>query len=303
MKKIYLLGSLAVLLGLSGCKDNDYNYNYQFTVPTVNILTNVSDGTGVASKVTYDYEINDNSGTTTGTISSSAIVLGGSSYTLKTVTAPYQYNSFTVAFKNVTGSMTGNQTIPVSNGNFTFTTVVNNPLLLGLSISTQLPQQFAICQYKIGDEYTVKTFPEIAFYTGETTTQYPGADGMQENSTKTIFYELSLNLAENKATIYMYNAKFSGMPQEPSKSQINIEGLNVDYSNGMVTVTGENIIPVVVEGNVSTPYENYIFNNIEFKTTSDDLSECQISYTVAGRFSGTFKGSYIYGNRFVASNN
>lgn len=301
MKKVFFYGSLALMLGLTACKDSDTKNEYNFSVPTLNIITNLSDGTGVASNTLYDYELKDVSGTLTGSVSCSGIVLDGTSYTLKTNTASYQTNAYTVVFKNVTGVMTGNQNIPVSNGNFTFTTVFNTPQLLGLTTTLRLPDQVAVCQYNVGDEYTVKTFPQNPFYTGKTVTQYPSGDGMASNESKTIYYQLSLDLENNSADINIYNSKFSGSPMEPVHPLITVKGLDIDFSDGQVTVTGNDIIPEIVEGNVATPYPNYIFNTVEFKTTSVDLTECEFNYTVAGRFQGTFQGSYLYGNSYVTA--
>ena len=303
MKKAFLYCGLSILIGLTACKDNEYTYEFNYSVPTVNILTNNSDGSAVASRCVYSYEAKESNGTTIGSVTSSAIVIDGSSYTLQTSSGPFKNNTYTVAFDNLSGMMTGNRNIPVTDGKFVFTTVFNNPSFFGITTNYNFPQQFAMCQYNIGDEYSVKTFPENSFFTGSTTTEYPGQNGTESNSTNSIYYMLSLNITDNTATMYMFNAKFSGSPMEPAKAQINIEGLSVEYNNGSIIAKGENIIPVIVEGNVETPYENYIFNNIEFKTTTTDLSECEINYTVAGRFRGNFLGSYIYNNKYITDQN
>lgn len=299
MKKIYLLGSLTLLLGVTACNDKENYYEATYHVPTLNILTSTSDGVGVASECTYDYYAKTSGGKNTGNVTAKSIQIEGSSYNLKTSDGSFVTNGFTVSFSNLAGTLSGNKTYPVSDGKFSFTNYINTPKLLGLNVNVDLPEQFAICQYNIGEDYFMNTFPANAFYSGVTTTTYPGANGQESNTTKTIPYQLKLNIGDNTATMYMYNAKFSGVAAEPPKSQINLEGLTVEYLNGVVTVKGENIVPVVVEGTVSTPYENFIFNNIEFKTTTPDMSECEINYTVAGRFTGNFQGSYLFGNKYV----
>lgn len=91
----------------------------------------------------------------------------------------------------------------------------------------------------------------------------------------------------------MYNAKFSDSPNEPTKAAIYVKNLPVVFSSTGMTISGEDVIPEVLDGSTTTPNERYVFNTINFKTTDANLTQCEISYEVAGMYYGNFSGNYI----------
>ena len=298
MKQFYLLCGLALSLGLTSCMgDDDYTQTFSFGVEPINVVTDSEAGTTIASKGTYFFDMKDSSGKLTGSISSTNLILSTSAVGLSVGETEVKSNYWTYLFEKVSGTITGNSTLAMTDGTFMVTSIFNNPQLLELDIDYKAPVRILVAQYKVGEQYTVKTFQTTTFFTGQTTTRFTMGGQLLTNTTKTIPYQLTLDLEKKKANIYIYNARFSGMEQEPPKAQINLNDLDLAFVDGGIVVTGENVIPEVVEGTTTTPYPNYTFGNIEFHTTNNELTECEINYEVIGDYGsyyGNFTGTYLY---------
>lgn len=295
MKKSFLFAGAAFMLILSSCNGNDNVLRQSFTTTPISIITSLTDGSTTVTTGYYRFDVEAYS--QLGTLTASDIILNGSSIGFVTEELPYQSYGYDVIFKNITANATGSSSYEVKNGNFIATPYYYFPGYFGIESPYNPPLAYGIpnvlvASYQLGNDYFVKTFQANTFYKGTTTTSYTFQGNTENFKTEDIAYGLILNLKDNTATLIMYNAKFSNVPQEPVKSQINIEGLDVTFSNSGIVARGTNIIPNVVEGTHSTPYENYIFNTIEFRTTSDDLTKATISYNVAGMYYGTFTGDY-----------
>lgn len=279
---------MLLLLGLSACSDNDSKYSYTYNLNPINIITNVSDGTSYASEGRYSFELTSTPSSNTGVITVSNLLINNSLQSFTTFEQPYKTNLYFANFENVE---TDNAN--VSDANFLLTPYFNYPAYFNIIPTYQSSGDIVLAKYRYGD-YEVKTFQKNTFFVGTTETTYPFQGQNMSASSETIYYQLVIDIAENpqKATLIMYNAKFSGVEQEPVKKQINLEDLDVTYANGLITVTGENIIPDIVEGSAVTPNPDYIFDNIEFKTISEDLTWCSITFKVRGIYNGSFRGSY-----------
>lgn len=304
MKKIYLLGIVALAIALPSCnsKDDDYSYTSSNKVTAVNIITSIEDETTVVSEGNYQFQYKFNSSDQVGSVSSSSIVVNNNSYGFETVETSYKSTGYDFYLYHPQ-STTNNLTEDV----FYITQLFYYPSMFmepPFSNPYNIPQYMLIAQYTLDNKYNVKTFQKNTVFLGETVTRYPDGQGGtatfspgQSSDEKPMVYQLSLDIEKNKADIIIYNAKFA--PPSPLLSQVFIQGLDVDFTGGMVRVKGENIVPKVPEGGELTPYERFMFNSIELMTTNSSLTECEIAYTVASVFKGNFTGSYIVDTKLL----
>ncbi|MCH5231752.1 MAG: hypothetical protein J1F43_08160, partial [Muribaculaceae bacterium] len=227
-----------------------------------------------------------------GVIEAKNLSINNNTLSFKTVDQPYFTNMWYANFTDVKSSDAN-----ISNANFLLTPYFNYPQYYGIAPTYNNPGNVVVASYTYNDSYEVKTFQPVTFFKGTTETRYPYKGEVQTYSTETIYYQLGIDVTKtpNKAKMIMYQAKFTSVEQEPKKDII-IEDLDVNYDNGVITVSGKDVIPGILEGNEVTPYPSFTINNIEFKTTNADLTWATINFTVAGIYEGSFTGSYANTN-------
>lgn len=293
MKKIILMSGCAILVGLTACDKNDYNYNQSYTVKSINVVTNLETGATTAADGAYFFQLYIDNDGQRGSVTTGGLMINNQNCDFITQEQQYATDLYNVYFQNVKSS---NQQL--SNSFILLTPYYYVPTQFGLISDYQPEGEVVIAQYTIDNKYRVSTFQPNTFYTGTTVTSYPFQGQTQTYETQDIKYLLSIDLKELTATVVMYDAKFSGVPQEPVKKRIDIPGLKVSFENGAVIAKGSNIVPLMLEGTqengVMTPNDTYIINSIEFQTTTTYLTNCELKYTVAGIYSGDFSGSYSY---------
>lgn len=297
MKKFYpvLLGVGALLL--SSC-DHKSEFTTNYSYSTTNLITSIETGESFAQKATYNFFFNVGEGIAT--VGCSDITAGNQNYSFTSQETSYtgmQFTSGTVTVlqspKASVNSASG-QSYPLESTNVTISGLNYwNPETPGYT-SAPVYQPAILWQYNIGNLYNVKTFAADALYVGKSQTSYPvGSTGETETfESETMTYRIIMNVPENKALLIIYKAKFAAsMPIE--LSSITVEGLDIVWKEGTYAITGTDIIPQIYEGTTATPYPNYIFNSIYFEPTNAQLTEASLTYTVAGRFKGSFTGSYL----------
>lgn len=287
MKKTLLFGGIALLLSMTACDSNNSKTTQKFSVPVYNVLTSLTDGTTSISPAYYTFDLITSS--MVGTISEEGLIIDNSAVNF--ITDEVKYKSYTLndaLFSNIEATTTGTMTYALTNGTFN----LNPYFYVPNKQYTPATPYALIASYNLGSEYKVVTYFIDPYYVGDTNTQYTIQGTQQRYKTDNIVYGVKLNLKEMTATISMYNAKFTDVPQEPTKAQINIAGLPLTFSNGAIIIKGENIVPTVVEGGVETPYEDFMINSIEFRSTSSNLVSASINYVVAGMYYGSFTGDY-----------
>lgn len=143
--------------------------------------------------------------------------------------------------------------------------------------------------FKVGADYAIASFPRQAYYGGTTVTSMPNTPDFTNPEPK---YFVKINMENRTAELTIYNAKFAEtMPM--ALSAVNIKGLTIKPSReyGYI-IEGANIIPTVGTGDHAVEYPQYTFNKVEIHPTNAELTNCEITYTVADRFNGRFNGSY-----------
>lgn len=156
-----------------------------------------------------------------------------------------------------------------------------------------------VLQYTVNSDYTVKTFPFDAVYPGKTTV-YTKSTG-ESFTHDGMAYRVLFNANFSKANVVFYNAKFA--ENMPFAITFVLEDLDVVFNKtgyAIVIPEGERLIPLYVEGGKTTPFPAYQFTSFVLSTTSNDLTEVSIDYTVEGGMgsSDTYfcssSGSYLY---------
>ena len=304
MNKKLLFLSIPAAMILASCNSSDVDeYTESFTYPTTNLVTNLETGETTASAGTYTFYDNVAEGWTI--ITSDNLRINGYNYTFKSEETPYsarQYN-----FETLTGNTcliidvpdvfaTVNNVYPVINGKFKLanSTYFSNLNIPGLDGYAGYPA--VVGEYNINNTWQVKTFANDAFFKGTTTTQF-SMGGQEMGFTNTeMLYRVAIDLEKSKATMVMYNAKFA--ESMPPLQAIIVEGLDVAWSSTGYTITGKNIIPMMMEGSGTTPAPEYTFTSLTIKSVSSDLTSASINYEINFRgmapYYGYFTGSYVW---------
>lgn len=310
MKKHLLFGGVALMLALTGCGKDDSYYTYPATYGTLNVVT-AADGTTTIEEGSYSVSRTVTNTGQNGVVGTNSLYLGSEvPVTFVTVDQSYQTDNFGnfSYFKNVKSATQG---VTLTNADFLFTRYYYWPDLKQFvneadQVEYAIPGEIVVASYQINNNYTVTTFQPKTCFVGTTTTSYTVMGNTSDYTTEDIPYMLVLDIKNKKAKIVMLKAKFSSAPNEPVKEQVILEGLDLNYYNGIISVTGTDVVPLMVEGGASTPNENYTFSSINFRTTNAALTSCEIDYvvhikqdvpamgmTIEYDATGKFTGSYI----------
>lgn len=287
---------MCLLIGLTACDNNEYTNTRSRSCNPVNLIM-ANDGTSIISSGSvYGFTLKFGYNGQEGTFNINNLVINNNSINFETEEQSYATsNSLQEAY--FTNLVSDTPNVSISNSTFLIT-----PFLYDLKFNNEKEmtlvytgQDFVVAQYTLNNNYTIKTIPPVTVWAGTTTSSYYNGGEEIKFPTNTIYYSIQINFDESgKPTgeLNMYNAKFTENPREPVKTQIKVEGLEVSYENGALTLSGENIEPLLPDGTNWTPNPNYIFNSINFQTTSPNLMNGHLDFQVAGMYNGSFDGSY-----------
>lgn len=308
MKKLLLFGGAAAMLAFSACTQDGYTEVTQ-TIPgsAINIITNIEDGSVIVSQGAYEFHITARDNAFTGYIASPALIANNTSLEFTSDSQSCKYNGVEFYFNDLIATA-GSTGMEINNSQITGTGafVDKDNKRYGYYYDTteigDLTYKYynymeTVARYFIGSKYRVNTFQQNTFFVGTTTTKYTMAGQEHRFSNDGITYRFILDKEKDSdvytATMVMYNAKFSDSEREPLKVGIIAKGLNVDFTSDGITISGQDIIPDVYEAGSTTPYENFKFNNIVFKTTDEFYTEGYLKFLVAGIYEGEFMGKYV----------
>ena len=308
MKPYLFLSCLLALPMLSSCDKDGYNeVTRTIPGPTITLITNNADGTVTVNPGSYLFNITMTDTEATGSVTSPALIANNTSLAFTSDVQTYKSTNYDVYLENVvatagtTGMSLNNSQFQAlylydktanPNGYYYNTAEVGEYTFV---VNPYSPLYITLARYNIGSAYTVHTFPINSFFKGTTTTTYPQSETPYQ--TQQIMYRVMIDRdsesGELHADMLLYDAKFSGVPAEPTKVAILVPGLDVNFEATGVTISGKNITPLVYESGEYVPNETYIFNDITFKTTNSLYTSASIDYTVMGVFHGSFSGSYL----------
>lgn len=314
MKKFFMFGSLAIMIGLSACSTDGYSEMTQVLGGgAITIISSENSDEVITSEGIYKYDLKITDKDATGSVTSPDLVAENNVLNFTTDVQAYKNSGFEIYFGNAQGKA-GN--FQLNNANFAILVpcVYNEEYNQGnnkqygyfvnesnvgkytYKVNISTPDLITVATYNIGNSLKVNTFQKNTFFVGETQTSYTMAGETHTYSTKNITYRFMLNKEEKDteytADLLIYNAKFSDNEREPVKEAILAQGLNVEFGANGITISGENIIPQMLEAGEYVPVPSFMFNSIKFKTVNSNYTKGQIEYLVAGMYQGTFTGEY-----------
>lgn len=293
MKKLTLGLFSVLLLALGACNSEVDDTTQTVVYNTVNLVTPLDGGESYASKGKYMFYLNMSKGK--GSVSTSSLMINNKACSFHTDTVTYGYgggNGVLIRLQNLNGYLDNDKTMPLSKDKFDITSYYYVPTMM-IPGYAQMPQPYpyVIAQYTVGN-WQVSTFQEDCSYIGETKTSYAGQGGVAQSfSNKDMLYRVIINIDKKTADVIIYNAKFAA--PAPTISAILLKDLKVTWGKGSYTIEGKDIIPSVVEGTGWQENQKFVFNNFKLFTTNPEMTDADMSFTVAGMYYGQFVGSYV----------
>lgn len=310
MKKISMILMAFVAIVMTSC-DKDPVDTRSYPVPTYNLIT-YADTTQQAEvvKSVYRYQmdmIKHTISVVTEFTAPSQVSFGFSTDNLPFTSANYAFNGYPYEVLSFSADKVSGEIGKygsVNNLKCILTNMVYTPQTAdgGVQDYVNAPEyMYTFMQYKVGTDVTVRTFWNDVTFRGKTATDtYTGGiddDILSRPGTPvtSIAYRLVIDFKDPKdprATIIMYNAKFTNNEREPVKSQIQLKDLPVKFNNNGYRIDAQNVIPELYESGKMVPYPNYAFDTVRF-VVGGDLTECLFDFVVAGKYRGQFAGSYL----------
>lgn len=149
--------------------------------------------------------------------------------------------------------------------------------------------------YQMGHDYKVTMFTTDRTYSGITGTTYSMMGQPASATSKTIYYRVILDIKENTACVVMYKAKFSNVESEPEKPVIYIPGLKLTWGDASYTVSGTDIIPMVIEAGKLEEMPDFKFARFNMASAGQFMTDATMSFTVINSFKGQnieYKGNF-----------
>lgn len=292
MKKQILFAAASAALLLASC-DKEGTNTQTFTTQMMNYITEVSPTGAPTGEATiegglYKFGFDYNSSTVVMTAENLPSRVGIS--TFSTPALPATSNAIQNIVVNTKSAITPE--VSVENLTIAYTPGVTptDVTIPGVD-NQQFPYgyMYPITRYTIGGDYLVRTFwPDMVFF-GTTTTMFN--ETMSEPLTN-IRYRIILKKDDKvyKATMVIYEAQFA--PQMP-KMNLVLEKLDVDFQPNGIVISGKDVIPQYLDGGSLLPNPNFPFDDLRFVIHGTNLTEGRAEFSVAGRFVGSFNGTYI----------
>lgn len=305
MNKPLALAAIALTLGMTAC-DND---SPSLVTSANYVTTNLVIPSNTSEDVKIQEVIYTNSFDVYAqllSISSNNLIIGSGAGNLDIQSMPYSGWNTTagsiIAFdaENISGTF-GSMSVTGFKGAITDAAYYNAESVPGVNVMSAnsfIPK--VIMQYKVGNDYTVKTFSRDAVYMGKTTTSVMGMS--DQFTSEDISYRVVFKDEYKKADVVMYNVQFN--EKMPKMKLMLLRDLDVQFNHLGYVITGSDIIPLVREGegqatstgdpfkDYYTEYTSFPFTSFMLTNQSDDLNRMDLQFMVAGRFRGTFTGSY-----------
>lgn len=295
MNKKILFGAMICAMGstMTSCDLDSPESVSSVTFRPLNLVTSVS-GDNEAFVTTGSYGITMSSKGTLN-VTGSKVSIPGKEVNFTTSDVKYQSGVIQTTagsgevtyFNGANGSGSGLDILSVSGVVSGLTYYYNYPVPGFVNPSFQEVSPALVMQYNIGNQYLVRTFPQNAYYRGQTRLQYSVNDqGGFVFEKSPISYRVQISDDYKTATLFLYDCQFAEtMPADKSPKCLVLRNLKVEYSGNGYSISGDNLVPAQPEGGVLVDNKNFTFNNVRVYTTSTDLTKVNISYNVEGKMS------------------
>lgn len=291
MKKLFL-GMIALsMLSMASCNTDVSDTTATVGYVGINLVTPL-DGTSepFITEANYRFFFNLTKGVTS--VAMDGLKIDNADNSFSTDTVPFtQYYVHTDLGDGILDRITGakgnfnkDASLPLSGFNCDLTGLFywNNTIIPGIENPAWMSSDptMLVMQYKVGNEYLIKTLQQDAFYCGTTKTTVGGTQSFEN---KEMTYRVKFNKGYKTVDVIIYNAKFS--EKAPSLTAVVLKNLDVTFETdtfgpGTYTISGTDIIPYVPDGGALTEYKNYPFKNFRMEFKNDALTESVISYNV-----------------------
>ncbi|MDE7159842.1 MAG: hypothetical protein K2O24_03220 [Muribaculaceae bacterium] len=302
MKKIYGFMAAAVLAaGLTGCGTGDDPVSLSNVSRTM--LNHIAPINGVDDVVVSkgEYYMQFDNVKKLVSVSSKSIRYDNTDHSFSTTSMTFKAGAYNVGgyigqvfrWQSAEGNVAATGSVPVTGfkGLMTDVFYFNNMLdvpVLGPMLDTRLSR--TVLSYNYNNLYKITTFYPDMMFSGETsTTASATAEPFKTSAPQ---YRVVIDWEKKKASMVIYQAQFD--PHMPAMTALLLQNLDVEWTRSGYTITGENVTAGSVENGSVTPVPGFPFTEIKMTTTSADMTEATVEYTVAGRFHGLFKGSYVW---------
>lgn len=151
-----------------------------------------------------------------------------------------------------------------------------------------------VMKYTLSDKYVVRTFNGDALYGGQTVTTDDSGVGFTSDK---MIYRVKIDPANKKAALIIYECKFSeSMPM--TLKAIVLENLTLNVTSTGYVITGNNLTPMLPEGEELSPFPGFMFEDVNVTTVDSDLTTIKVDYSVrnvraGSKYTGEFEGSYV----------
>lgn len=296
MKKAFLPLSI-VALALASCEVHDSTQSINY--PEYNLIVDIQEpaqpaqvSSSVAYQVQYNFTKNviDLKGTD--------VVINNQKYSFETDTMALRSKSFAIeggytynlCFSKA-GQVRPGSNVKDVNGTVVFSYYPTSSSLLDPNYAVAATERLDL-SYTINDRYKVQTFLPSALYRGQTVSSSDG----QSLSTKESDYVATIDFQNNKASVYVYNAKLSEDQSKNFPKVICFDEIPVKFSHDSYYL--ESAAPKTtilgIKDNKAALVDSVGFAATDFSLvlTSPDLTEASISYKLDGHYVN-FRGCSI----------
>lgn len=302
MKKI--LGSLclaALTVALTGCLGNDDVQNVSSVSRAVLNHLSPVDGEGDIIVSPGEYTLRFDNVKNLMVVSTTSLRYNNSDHTFTTTDLSFRAGMYDLGgyagqvfqWRGNEGNtaVAGSATITGMTGKLTDVFYFDNVLQIpGLGMMNNNLLSRLVLNYTYDNRYKVTTFYPDMMFAGETsTTTSADADPYKSTDPR---YRIVFDYEKNKATLVIYQAKFSA--NMPTLSAIMLTDLPVEWTSDGYMITAENIQAYSVENGQATPVPGFPFTSIKVESDESDMTGVKINYIVGGRFNGSFSGKYVW---------
>lgn len=299
----------AVLSGLVSCnQEYEDTRTFSFAISAYNLITSSDDDDPVAFVGAGTYSFCTKYPDNTITVVSSAMSLpdgGVATFTTKPMQMGVKSVSIDDKDDKKAEQITFSSTDPTQSGSriTDFDAILTQGAFSPGSVEVpgytrafpgKLVSHFPILDYTLNESWRVRTFWSDMTFVGSTTTAYPGMDEPYTNGKiryRVVMKTGDANGLTGKADVIFYNAKFAASDKAPEITVV-LKDLDLRFSKQGYTITGTDVLPLMMDGGALVPAPSYVFNSFTF-IAGGNLTQCTASYKVAGVFDGRFQGMSI----------
>ena len=274
MKKIFpFFGLLALCFGVSSCNLDDSTNVNTYTFQVLNHISSTDpDGKVMMSQGSYSFRIDGNNGELR--INTDDLLFDNSNHSFTTRDIKYSQKTIISQTRpNLVGNIFSFDAGENNACDNSYQTVTN---LKGTLNSTVYPlgytQATPVMSYNFGSDWKVRTTRVDAYYDGTTEVTKAGEDPVKADQA---VFRVIINAQSMKAQIVM---AFLPIRDLKDSDVLTLTGLPVTVTRDGYYIESPEATAIF---NLDEGNRTWVFRNISFRTTSDDLTSAKLTMTLA----------------------